>query len=51
MDEGSFERRTLVYERVTLILEGDIETVVQTCISQDQQERLEELAASTTESV
>jgi len=33
------------------ILEGDIETVIQTCISQDQQERLEELAASTTESV
>lgn len=33
------------------VLEGDIETVVQTCISQDQQERLEELAASTTETV
>ncbi|MEO0768988.1 MAG: peptide chain release factor 1 [Cyanobacteria bacterium J06649_4] len=33
------------------ILEGDIETVIQTCISQDQQERLEELAASTAESV
>ncbi len=29
------------------VLEGDIETVVQSCISQDQQERLEELAAST----
>jgi len=33
------------------ILEGDIETVIQTCISQDQQERLEELAASTGETV
>ncbi|MEL6471819.1 MAG: peptide chain release factor 1 [Cyanobacteria bacterium J06623_4] len=33
------------------ILEGDIETVIQTCISQDQQERLEELATSTTETV
>ena len=33
------------------VLEGDIETVVQTCISQDQQQRLEELAASTTETV
>ena len=30
------------------ILEGSIEDVVQACISQDQQERLEELAASTT---
>lgn len=30
------------------VLEGDIETVIQSCISQDQQERLEELAASTT---
>lgn len=29
-------------------LEGDIEDVIQSCISQDQQERLEELAASTT---
>lgn len=29
------------------VLEGDIEIVVQSCISQDQQERLEELAAST----
>lgn len=28
------------------ILEGDLETVIQTCITQDQQERLEELAAS-----
>lgn len=28
------------------ILEGDIETVIQSCISQDQQERLAELAAS-----
>ena len=33
------------------ILEGDIETVIQSCIAQDQQERLEELAASTTETV
>ncbi|MEO0949321.1 MAG: peptide chain release factor 1 [Cyanobacteria bacterium J06641_5] len=33
------------------ILEGDIETVIQSCISQDQQARLEELAASTTETV
>lgn len=29
------------------ILEGDLEEVIQSCISQDQQERLEELAAST----
>ena len=28
-------------------LEGDIETIIQACIAQDQQERLEELAAST----
>ena len=28
------------------VLEGDIETVIQYCISQDQQERLAELAAS-----
>jgi peptide chain release factor 1 len=28
------------------VLEGDIENVIQTCISQDQQEQLEELAAS-----
>ncbi|MFE4107103.1 peptide chain release factor 1 [Almyronema epifaneia] len=28
------------------VLEGDVETLIQSCISQDQQERLEELAAS-----
>ncbi|NEP02141.1 MAG: peptide chain release factor 1 [Symploca sp. SIO2E9] len=35
------------------ILEGDLESVIQSCISQDQQERLEEMAASTnnTESI
>ena len=33
------------------ILEGDIETMVQSCIAQDQQEKLEALAASTTEEV
>jgi peptide chain release factor 1 len=33
------------------ILEGDIETVIQSCISLDQQERLVELAASTAETV
>jgi peptide chain release factor 1 len=33
------------------VLEGDLETVIQSCISQDQQERLEELAASTTTAV
>jgi peptide chain release factor 1 len=33
------------------VLEGDLETVIQSCISQDQQERLEELAASTTAAV
>lgn len=33
------------------ILEGDIETVIQSCITQDQQEQLEELAASTSETV
>ncbi|NET36534.1 MAG: peptide chain release factor 1 [Cyanothece sp. SIO1E1] len=32
---------------LTPALEGDIELLVQSCISQDQQERLEELAAST----
>ncbi|MCG6135560.1 MAG: peptide chain release factor 1 [Nostoc sp. LLA-1] len=30
------------------VLEGDLETVIQSCISQDQQERLAELASSTT---
>ncbi|WP_414542487.1 peptide chain release factor 1 [Nostoc sp. CCY0012] len=29
------------------VLEGDLETVIQSCISQDQQERLAELASST----
>jgi peptide chain release factor 1 len=29
------------------VLEGDLEPMIQACISQDQQERLEELAAST----
>jgi len=29
------------------VLEGDIEAIIQTCISQDQQERLAELSAST----
>jgi peptide chain release factor 1 len=28
------------------VLEGDLETIIQSCIGQDQQERLEELAAS-----
>ncbi|NJR65990.1 MAG: peptide chain release factor 1 [Leptolyngbyaceae cyanobacterium CRU_2_3] len=32
---------------LTPILEGDIEELIQSCISQDQQERLEELAVST----
>ncbi|MBD2179547.1 peptide chain release factor 1 [Aerosakkonema funiforme] len=31
---------------LTTVLEGDIETVIQSCISKDQQERLAELAAS-----
>jgi peptide chain release factor 1 len=31
---------------LTPVLEGDLETVIQSCISQDQQERLAELAAS-----
>jgi peptide chain release factor 1 len=30
------------------VLEGDLEDIIQSCISQDQQERLAELAASTT---
>ncbi len=30
------------------VLEGDLETVIQSCISQDQQERLAELASSST---
>ena len=29
------------------VLEGDIEEIIQTCISQDQQARLAQLAAST----
>lgn len=33
---------------LTSILEGEIETVIQSCISKDQQERLAELAASAT---
>ena len=33
------------------VLEGDIETMIQSCISQDQQERLEELAASNSAAV
>ncbi|MBD2055447.1 peptide chain release factor 1 [Oculatella sp. FACHB-28] len=33
------------------VLEGDLETMIQSCISQDQQERLEELAASTSSPV
>jgi len=33
---------------LTPVLEGDIEVLVQSCISQDQQERLEELAAEST---
>jgi peptide chain release factor 1 len=33
---------------LTPVLEGDLETVIQSCISQDQQERLAELAASAT---
>ncbi|MBE9177466.1 peptide chain release factor 1 [Oculatella sp. LEGE 06141] len=36
---------------LTPVLEGDIETLIQSCISQDQQERLEELAASTSSPV
>ncbi|MBD1860536.1 MULTISPECIES: peptide chain release factor 1 [Trichocoleus] len=32
------------------LLEGDLELLIQTCIGQDQQERLEELAASTSTS-
>jgi peptide chain release factor 1 len=32
---------------LTPILEGEIEQIIQACIAQDQQERLEELAAST----
>ena len=32
---------------LTPVLEGGIEDIVQSCISQDQQEQLEELAAST----
>jgi peptide chain release factor 1 len=33
---------------LTPVLEGDIEDMIQSCISQDQQERLEELAAEST---
>jgi peptide chain release factor 1 len=33
---------------LTPVLEGDIDLLIQSCISQDQQERLEEMASSTT---
>jgi peptide chain release factor 1 len=33
------------------VLEGDLELIIQSCIAQDQQERLEEMAASTSSSV
>jgi peptide chain release factor 1 len=33
------------------VLEGDIDLLIQSCISQDQQERLEELAASSSSPV
>jgi peptide chain release factor 1 len=33
------------------VLEGDLETMIQSCISQDQQERLEELAAENSSAV
>lgn len=33
---------------LTPVLEGDLEEIIQSCISQDQQERLEELAAEST---
>lgn len=33
------------------VLEGDIEVLIQSCITQDQQERLQELAAATAEAV
>ncbi|MGF1535511.1 MAG: peptide chain release factor 1, partial [Elainellaceae cyanobacterium] len=33
---------------LTSVLEGDIETIIQSCISQDQQAQLQELAASST---
>jgi peptide chain release factor 1 len=36
---------------LTPVLEGDIEGLIQSCISQDQQERLEEMAASTSSPV
>lgn len=36
---------------LTPVLEGNIEELIQSCISQDQQERLEELAASTSSAV
>ncbi len=36
---------------LTPVIEGDIETIIQSCIGQDQQERLEELAASSSSPV
>ncbi|MGB3613151.1 MAG: hypothetical protein WBA10_05100, partial [Elainellaceae cyanobacterium] len=33
---------------LTAVLEGDIDPIIQACISQDQQEQLQELAASST---
>lgn len=35
---------------LTSVLEGDLEPVLQSCIAQDQQDQLEELAASSTAS-
>ncbi|NEP42049.1 MAG: peptide chain release factor 1, partial [Okeania sp. SIO2H7] len=36
---------------LTPVLEGDLEDIIQSCIAQDQQERLQELAASTSSPV
>ena len=46
-DNRATDHRLSTNFPLTSILEGDLETVIQSCITKDQQERLEELAAST----
>ncbi|NET52508.1 MAG: peptide chain release factor 1 [Merismopedia sp. SIO2A8] len=46
-DNRATDHRLSTNFPLSTILEGDIETVIQSCITKDQQERLEELAAST----
>ncbi|MEM9213898.1 MAG: peptide chain release factor 1 [Cyanobacteria bacterium P01_F01_bin.150] len=47
-DNRATDHRLSTNFGLTSVLEGDIEPIIQSCISKDQQERLAELAASTT---